>query len=99
MPVVHGVLTEVRLRTGRDGQVPAYILDEVDGYTVLRYMIAEGASNKAAPTGKGDGAYEPLGNVESVVAIIGSAHVRGICKQFDSVVDGPSLDVQDLCQS
>lgn len=84
---------------GRDGQVPAFILDEVDGHTVLRYMMADGAPNKAAPTGKGDGAYQPLGTARSVVAVLGSAHVRGMCRRWDGTLSAKSWDVQDLCKS
>jgi hypothetical protein len=79
--------------------VPGFVLDQVDKYTVMRYMMADGAPNKAAPTGKGDGAYEPLPDADSIVAIIGSAHVRGICKQWNSTVSSQDYDVADLCKS
>ena len=84
---------------GRDGQVPAYVLDEVDGFSVLRYMMAEGAPNKAAPTGKGDGAYSPLGDADAIVAVIGSAHVRGMCRRWPAAVQGGDLSVDRLCRS
>lgn len=84
---------------GRDGQVPAFVVDEVDGYTVLRCMMAAGAPNKSAPTGMGDGAYEPFIGAEAVVAVVGSAHVRGMCRRWDATVARSSLSVQDLCKS
>lgn len=74
-------------------------MDRVDGCTGMRYMMPEGAPNKAAPTGKGDGAYTPLADAESIVAVVGSAHVRGICQQWDSVLQDRSLSVQELCES
>jgi hypothetical protein len=79
--------------------VPAFILDKVDGFSVLRYMMADGAPNKSAPTGKGDGAYQPLGSAKSVVAVIGSAHVRGMCRRWDSAVKSGDWSVQELCTS
>jgi hypothetical protein len=84
---------------GRNGQVPAFVLDKVDGYTVLRYMMADGAPNKSAPTGKGDGAYKPLGSAKSIVAVIGSAHVRGMCRRWDGTLKTGNFSVQDLCKS
>jgi hypothetical protein len=84
---------------GRDGQVPAFVLDEVDGYTVLRYMMAAGAPDKSAPTGRGDGAFEPFSGAEAVVAVVGSAHVRGMCRRWDATIASSSLSVQDLCKS
>jgi hypothetical protein len=85
------------LLAGRDGQVPGFVLDEVDGLTVLRYMMAEGAPNKAAPKGKGDGAYTPLEGPETVVAIVGSAHVRGMCRQWQNAQQ--NLSVSELLKS
>jgi hypothetical protein len=84
---------------GGTGQVPAFVLDQVDGHIVLRYMMADGAPNKSAPTGKGDGAYKTQPDADSIVAIVGSAHVRGICRQWDHVVAKGEFDVQDLCKS
>eukprot|EP00892_Ulva_mutabilis_P007045 jgi/Ulvmu1/4712/UM002_0443.1 len=78
--------------TGGDGQVPAFVLDEVDGHTVYRYMMADGAPNKSAPTGKGDGAYQPLDDAESIVAVVGSAHVRGICVDWKEACRDVTVD-------
>lgn len=80
-----------------DGQVPAFVMEEQAGFTVMRYMMADGAPNKAAPCGKGDGAYQPLDSAESVVAVVGSAHARGMCRQWDAAMKDKS--VQPLLHS
>lgn len=67
-------------------------MDQVDGHTVYRYMMADGAPNKSAPTGKGDGAYQPLGDAESIVAVVGSAHVRGICSKWKQASQDVAVD-------
>lgn len=67
-------------------------MDQVDGHTVYRYMMADGAPNKSAPVGKGDGAYQPLGDAESVVAVVGSAHVRGMCLQWEQAIRDVAVD-------
>ena len=40
----------------------------------------------SAPKGLGDGAYAPLTGPKAVVGVIGSAHVRGMCKQWEESV-------------
>lgn len=82
---------------GKDGQVPAFVMDEADGFTVMRYMMADGAPNKAAPTGKGDGAYQPLEDGQAIVAVVGSAHARGMCKVWESACK--DVSVQELLRS
>jgi len=72
--------------------VPAFVMDKVDGHTGYRYMMADGAPNKSAPTGKGDGAYLPLEDAESVVAVVGSAHVRGMCLRWKEAIRDVSVD-------
>lgn len=67
-------------------------MEEQDDFTVLRYMMADGAPNKAAPTGKGDAAYQPLGDAQAVVAVIGSAHVRGMCREWDKALQDKSVE-------
>lgn len=77
--------------------MPAYVVDTSEGQPVLRYMMAEGAPNKVAPTGKGDGAYKPIAGPRAVVAIIGSAHVRGMCQEWPTIPADAS--VADLMES
>jgi hypothetical protein len=96
-PIVTQITRLAHYRIGRDGQVPAFVMDEVDGFTVMRYMMADGAPNKAAPTGKGDGAYQPLAGASAIVAVIGSAHVRGMCNEWQRSCE--NVSVRDLLRS
>jgi hypothetical protein len=77
--------------------VPAFVMDDKDGFTVMRYMMADGAPNKSAPAGKGDGAYQPLEDAQSVVAVVGSAHARGMVKTWDAACK--DVSVEALLQS
>lgn len=52
---------------------------------VWRYVIPEGGPAAAAPPGYGDGEYQPAGSVSSVVAIVGTAHVRGIVREWERI--------------
>ena len=53
-----------------------------------------------APAGAGDGEYAPLQAPRAVVAVVGSAHVRGMCRQWEDVVRdvraAGGADVDDL---
>ena len=71
--------------------MPAFVMEEQDGFTVMRYMMADGAPNKSAPTGKGDACYQPLDDAQAIVAVIGSAHVRGMCQEWDSACKDKSV--------
>jgi hypothetical protein len=75
-----------------DGQVPAFVMEEQDGYTVMRYMMADGAPNRAAPCGKADGAYQPLDDATAVVAVVGSAHARGMLREWNSAIKDKSVE-------
>ena len=72
-------------------------MDTVDGQAVVRYMMAEGAPKKAAPAGAGDGCYKPVAGPTAVVAVVGSAHVRGICRQWSDAQK--TVDVSELLNS
>ena len=50
----------------------------------------------ACPRGEGDGVYEPLTAPSAVVAVVGTAHVRGIIREWHRAVDGEELDVDRL---
>jgi len=73
------------------------VVDVVDGQAVLRYMAAEGAPPRAATPGVGDGVYGPLQGPRAIVAVVGSAHVRGICRLWDDAQQ--RQDVNDLLES
>jgi hypothetical protein len=44
--------------------------------------VHTGAPAAAAPQGLGDGAYTPLRGVQRVVAVVGTAHVRGMVREW-----------------
>lgn len=64
---------------------PAYIADNDGGMRVWRYVVPEGGPPGAAPPGYGDGAFQPLGGPGVVVAVVGSAHVRGIAREWQRI--------------
>lgn len=64
---------------------PAYIVDSNQGRTVWRYVMPEGGPEEAAPAGNGDGKYKPVQAPKAVLAVVGSAHVRGILKEWEAV--------------
>ena len=41
---------------------------------------------------EGDGSYEALPAAGAVVAVVGTAHVRGIAAAWQAALDDPSLD-------
>lgn len=46
-----------------------------------------GAPEAAAPRGLGDGAFQPLRGAQRVVAVVGTAHVRGMVRGWQAAVD------------
>jgi hypothetical protein len=64
---------------------PAYIADSDAGRRVWRYVMPAGAPDQAAPSGHGEGEYKPLQEVQTVVAVVGSAHVRGIIREWGKI--------------
>lgn len=74
---------------------PAYVRDEQDGRQVWRFMMPEQAPAQAAPAGLGDGAYKPLKGARAVVGVIGSAHVRGMIREWPESLKAPAA-VQEL---
>lgn len=64
---------------------PAYIKDQDQGRTVWRYTMPEGGPEEATPSGNGEGEYKPEQAPKSLVAVVGSAHVRGILREWEKV--------------
>ena len=64
---------------------PAFIRT-IDGTgQTWKYMMPDNAVDlDACPSGHGSGVYKPRG-VQSVVAIVGSAHVRGIIAELQRI--------------
>eukprot|EP00983_Pelagomonas_calceolata_P082294 1155879-Pelagomonas_calceolata.AAC.12 len=53
---------------------------------VLAHPHSTGAPEAAAPRGLGDGAYTPLKGARRVVAVVGTAHVKGIVREWPQAV-------------
>jgi len=73
------------------------LLQDADGQLIWRYVMPEGASASSVPAGGGDGAYSPLQGPSAVVAVVGSAHVRGMCKAWQDSLAAPG-QVQQLLE-
>jgi hypothetical protein len=58
-----------------------------EGQLVWRYMVPAGASAASAPAGAGDGEFVPLPAPAAVVAVVGSAHVRGMARRWSSALN------------
>ncbi|KAG2452693.1 hypothetical protein HYH02_002925 [Chlamydomonas schloesseri] len=78
--------------TGKAPVVPLYVLDDVDGSAVWRYAMPEAGPARAAPPGFGDGGVGALPGVRSVVGVIGSAHVRGMVRDWQAAVQDCSVE-------
>jgi len=72
--------------SGQSPLSPAYVRDNKNGSPVWRFMVPEGAPEAAAPRGLGDGAYTPLKGARRVVAVVGTAHVKGIVREWPQAV-------------
>lgn len=64
-------------------------LQDTDGQLIWRYAMPQGKTASSAPQGGGDGAYAPLQAPSAVVAVVGSAHVRGMCKAWQDSLAAP----------
>ncbi|KAI8474734.1 MAG: hypothetical protein J3K34DRAFT_118612 [Monoraphidium minutum] len=74
---------------------PAYVAGEAGGQLVWRYAMADGGPEGASPKGLGEGAYAPPRGVKSVVVVVGTAHVRGMCRAWGDALARPG-DVGEL---
>ena len=54
--------------------------------------MPEGGSEKATPPGNGEGEYKPLQAPQRLVAVVGSAHVRGILREVEGLSHQEYLD-------
>ncbi|GIL65992.1 hypothetical protein Vafri_19622 [Volvox africanus] len=80
--------------TGKPGVAPAYVFDEIDGKAVWRYAMPEGGPQRSAPQGLGDGALLGLRGVSAVVGVVGSAHARGMLRDWPEALQ--NNDVSSL---
>ncbi|GIL84546.1 hypothetical protein Vretimale_14392 [Volvox reticuliferus] len=77
--------------TGKPGVAPAYVFDEVDGKAVWRYAMPEDGPQRSAPQGLGDGALMGLRGVSAVVGVVGSAHVRGMVRDWPEALQNDDV--------
>ncbi|CAL8465194.1 g4729 [Coccomyxa elongata] len=55
------------------------------GMRMWRYVVPEGGPTAAGLPGYGEGEYRPVGDPQTVVAVVGSAHVRGIVREWERI--------------
>lgn len=95
----HGVLSLLFVLFG--GQLIASDARHVmiTGQLIWRYMMSQGGPARSSPQGWGDGEYTPLSSPapQAVVAVVGSAHVRGMCQQWSNALQQPG-QVEELLQ-
>ncbi len=71
-----------------EGLTPAYVLTQAAsgegdvGAAVLQYAMPAGGDPGACPPGAGAGQYSPLPGPRTVVAVVGTAHVRGMLREW-----------------
>jgi pheromone shutdown protein TraB len=71
---------------GLPSGAPAMIATDDCGPLLWRFMAAQRAPAAASPAGLGDAEYAPLPAPHALVAVVGSAHVRGICHQWGNAL-------------
>ena len=75
-----------------EGLTPAYVLAKGSGDgAVLQYAMPVGGEPGACPPGAGAGQYEPQPGPRSVVAVVGTAHVRGMIREWAAAQADASL--------
>ena len=72
--VIHSILSNTL-----SGLPPAYVLTSPHTYI---YAMPKGSSPRVCPLGKGSGQFEQSVKPKTVVAIVGTAHVRGMISRF-----------------
>jgi len=65
---------------------PAYVADEINGQLVWRYAQSAGAPLGSSPKGLGEGEYAPRAPPRAVVVVVGTAHVRGMCREWEGAL-------------
>lgn len=64
------------------GASPAYILNTEGERHSWQYVMPAGAPLGCSQPGYGLGEYKPLKGASNVVAVVGSAHVAGIVREW-----------------
>lgn len=78
--------------TAGAGAAPAYVLDKTGQRQVWRLVTPPGAPVASCPVGEGDGQLEGHPPVKNIVAVVGTAHVKGMMRAWSagSASSGPS---------
>lgn len=98
-PLIHqrDALMAYVVKQAAQGEIvaPVYMRDSAMGRPVFRYVMGkEGTPEALCPPGRGDGRVEGhVEGVESVVAVVGTAHVRGMVARFDEVQASTIADI------
>lgn len=72
--------------TAGTGGSPAFIADNTATEAVWQYMMPkEPVDSDACPKGHGSGLYFGHDNTQSIVAVVGTAHVRGIVAELEKL--------------
>ena len=75
-----------------EGLTPAYVATRAPGGgAVLQYAMPQGGEPGACPVGQGAGQYAPLAGPRNVVAVVGTAHVRGMIREWVAAQRDASL--------
>jgi hypothetical protein len=63
------------------------VADDVAGKAAWRYAMPEGGPEESCEPGAGQGLYTPIQDVRNVVAVVGSAHLPGIQREWSRASD------------
>jgi hypothetical protein len=80
---------------------PTYVrrCQDADGSSIFRYAMPNGGPPEACPQGQGEGTFESW-PAKRVVAIVGTAHVKGMLKAFEALGGPEEADISlvNLCR-
>ena len=76
------------LNAGTAGSPTYAVTSEEAGNQTWQYVMPEQAVDSAAsPAGYGSGSFKPSADVQSIVAVVGTAHVYGVMKHLKMLQD------------
>jgi pheromone shutdown protein TraB len=80
------VLAAIATSTAQ-GLTPAYVRSSENSSVYYRYAMPKGDTDpRVCPIGDGDGRFDPtLSSVKKIVAVVGTAHVRGMLKLWPRI--------------
>ena len=85
--VDHGVTFQDLVFLPGKGASPAYVLDTSDERHTWQYVMPRDATAGCSRFGGGLGEYKPVESPKAVVAVVGSAHVGGIIREWPEADD------------